>query len=79
MGLMLFTGVTPAGYRYFFSGHAGRMKDSMDRRADAHYPAARKPLPRRPSRLYLRLRKKRGGIRCPPGMMSRRCDMDAAA
>ena len=35
MGLMLFTGVTPADIWYFFSGHAGRMKDSMDRRADA--------------------------------------------
>lgn len=35
MGLMLFTGVTPADIWYFFSGHAGRVKDSLDQRADA--------------------------------------------
>ncbi|MFQ8831513.1 MAG: hypothetical protein ACLR7U_00530 [Ruthenibacterium lactatiformans] len=70
MGLMLFTGVTPADIWYFFSGHAGRMKDSMDRRADAR-AQLREARAWEAEQARLRLRKKRGGIRCPPGTMSR--------
>ena len=71
MGLMLFTGVRLRISGTYFSGHAGRMKDSMDRRADARAQLRAKRAHRRPSRPALRLRKKRGGIRCPAGTMSR--------
>ena len=68
MGLMLFTGVTPADIWYFFSGHAGRMKDPW---TGAPMRAQLREARTGPSRPALRLRKKRGGIRRPPGTMSR--------